>query len=677
MRAGLWNAAALLSLASPVISFYLPGVAPTNYKEGDIVPLTVNHLTPSVSEQDHEVHSVFSYDYYHEPFHFCKPEGGPKSVSESLGSILFGDRIQTSPFELKMLKNETCKLNCQKQTMTAEDAKFVNTRMDMNYNLNWLIDGLPAGSLMEDEETEELVYLPGFRLGTTTVEGEMFLNNHYDIVVEYHQASVDTYRVVGVLVVPSSHASYTDLANCDQSTQPLELSETESTDITWTYSVYWKESSTSFATRWDKYLHVENPKIHWFFLILSACVVIILVAMCWTVLLRTLRKDIARYNRLDSVNLDDLGATGIHDDVQEDSGWKLVHGDVFRPPRSPMLLAILIGNGAQLFLMAGFTLAFALLGFLSPSNRGSLSTVMILLFTVFSFVSGYVSSRVYGSLSGTLWKQLFVLTPLLLPLAIFGSFFLLNLFVWARASSGAVPFTTMLVLVGIWFVISLPLSLIGSWLGFKQPVAPNPVRTNQIPRQIPPSGSLYMRPWPSALLVGILPFAAIWVELYFILNSIWFSRIYYMFGFLFLCFGLMITTSAAVTVLVTYFTLCAEDYHWQWRAFCTSGASAFYVFMYALVWWVRGMSLATWTAGVVFVGFSALVAGIWFVLTGKCSLSVINALILTIQVPLATSQRGHLCTGSMAHSRSTSGVDTESNSLVRYQTSVNEKRSDR
>ena len=33
----------------------------------------------------------------------------------------------------------------------------------------------------------------------------------------------------------------------------------------------------------------------------------------------------------------------------EESGWKLVHGDVFRPPRFHMLLSALLGTGVQLF----------------------------------------------------------------------------------------------------------------------------------------------------------------------------------------------------------------------------------------------------------------------------------------------------------------------------------------
>jgi hypothetical protein len=85
------------------MAFYLPGVAPHNYKKGDLVPLYVNSLTPIVSSNS-QLKSVISYDYYYEPFHFCQPEGGPQKQSESLGSILFGDRIFNSPFQVRLAK---------------------------------------------------------------------------------------------------------------------------------------------------------------------------------------------------------------------------------------------------------------------------------------------------------------------------------------------------------------------------------------------------------------------------------------------------------------------------------------------------------------------------------------------------------------------------------------------
>jgi transmembrane 9 superfamily protein 2/4 len=607
-------------LAAPELSsaFYLPGVAPTSYKEGDLVPLNVNRLTPVGSSIDGTLRSVVSFDYYHPAFHFCRPSPKPEHVSESLGSILFGDRIMTSPFKLNMLKNETCKELCPEKKFDPSSTLFVNRRIAQGFALNWLVDGLPAGQLVEDEVTKTQFYSQGFALGSND-QKDMHLNNHYDILIDYHEFSPEQYRVVGVIVQPSSRAtSKAGQGNCGQDGPPLTLLENSETSVTWTYSVEWRPSTTAWATRWDKYLHVFDPKIHWFSLINSAIIVLFLTITVVSILMRALRKDIARYNRLDSINLDDLSGTSaaIEDGVQEDSGWKLVHGDVFRTPGSPLILSVFLGNGAQILVMTGFTIAFALLGFLSPSNRGSLGTIMVLLYTVLGFIGGYVSARVYKSFSGERWKLNIALTPLLVPGIVFSTFFLLNLVLWARESSGAVPFTTMIVIVGIWFLISVPLSFAGSWVGFRQPPITPPVRTNQIPRQIPLS-TTYMRPIPSMLLVGILPFGAIFVELYFIMSSIWFSKVYYMFGFLFLCYGLMILTCAAVTVLMVYFLLCSENYHWHWRAFMTAGASAGYVFANALIYWVTKLQLGGLSGSVLYIGYSALISFLFFILTGK------------------------------------------------------------
>ncbi|KAL8944894.1 MAG: hypothetical protein Q9216_000184 [Gyalolechia sp. 2 TL-2023] len=618
----------LALLSSTASAFYLPGVAPTTYEHGSRVPLNVNPLTPAPSEKNPQLRSVVSYDYYHPAFRFCRPEGGPKDVSESLGSILFGDRILTSPFELKMGVNETCKSLCEPKPEYKFDkpsALFTNQRIRQNYNLNMLIDGLPAGQLYVDPTTDTDYAERGFPLGDMDDKNNPTLNNHIDLVIRYHEAAKGKFRVVGVIAQPWSRPDAkrkpdgtAECGNSDPASAGLSLDESgKQTEVTWTYGVYWVPSKTAWATRWDTYLHVYDPRIQWFSLINSAIIVVFLCGIVAAILMRALKKDIARYNRLDSFNLDDLSGSGgeAEDGVQEDSGWKLVHGDVFRTPKTPLLLSIFLGNGAQLFFMTGCTIVFALLGFLSPSNRGSLGTVMILLYTIFGFIGGYTSSRVYKSFGGEAWKRNIAMTPLLIPGIVFATFFLLNLFLWAKRSSGAVPFTTMLVILGIWFVISVPLSFAGSWVGFRHaPITP-PVRVNQIPRQIPPS-TTYLRRIPSMLLVGILPFGAIFVELFFIMNNMWFGKVYYMFGFLFLTYTIMIVTCAAVSVLLVYFLLCSENYHWQWRSFTAAGASAGYVFANALIYWITKLSFASFTSGVLYLGYSLLLSFLFFILTG-------------------------------------------------------------
>jgi transmembrane 9 superfamily protein 2/4 len=482
---------------------------------------------------------------------------------------------------------------------------------------------------MEDNNDHSTFYSPGFYLGQVEPRtGSIYFNNHYDIFIEYHRVKQDVRndkerewsRVVGVVVQPQSRKYSADgpKEGCGSEHDPIVLTQNMAeTDIQFTYSVYWTPSETAWATRWDKYLHVFDPKIHWFWLVDTAIVVVILVMTVMSILVRTLKKDIARYNRLDQINLDDLNGTAdMEDGVQEDSGWKLVHGDVFRTPSHTLLLSILLGNGAQIFVMTGCTIIFALLGFLSPSNRGSLGTIILLLYTVLGFVGGYVSARVYKSFQGEKWKLNIGLTPTLIPGVIFAGFFLLDLFLWAKESSGAVPFTTMLVIVAIWFIISIPLSFAGSWLGLRASAITAPVRTNQIPRQIPPCQTS-LKPIPSMLIVGLFPFGAIFVELYFIISSIWFSRIYYMFGFLFLCYGLMIITCASVTILMVYFLLCAENYNWQWRAFLAAGMSGGYIFINCLLYLLTKISLGGFASVVVYIGYSALISLLFSILAGK------------------------------------------------------------
>lgn len=125
-----------------------------------------------------------------------------------------------------------------------------------------------------------------------------------------------------------------------------------------------------------------------------------------------------------------------------------------------------------------------------------------------------------------------------------------------------------------------------------------------------------LRTIPSMFLTSLLPFGAIFVELYFIMNSLWTNKIYYMFGFLFICYGLMIITTAATTVLLVYFLLCAENYRWHWRAFAGAGMTGGYVFLNALLFWATRVSFGGLTGAVLYVGYSALIGFVAFILTG-------------------------------------------------------------
>ncbi|KAH3683856.1 hypothetical protein WICPIJ_005173 [Wickerhamomyces pijperi] len=594
----------LLSATQLVDGFYLPGVTPTTYKEGDSVPLLVNHLTPPAY---HEMKYAYSFDYYFEHLHFCQPPELVKQ-SESLGAIIFGDRIYNSPFELTLLKDESCKQLCSSSYPAAESS-FVNALIKDQFSYNWLIDGLPAARRLHDQRTNSDFYGAGFELGQIdeTDPEVAHLINHFDIQVEYHQRGENEYRIVGVTVVPYSIERQSfecpSAENVDSSPKVTLSNKEEARDVYFTYDVRWVASETAWATRWDKYLHVYDPKVQWFSLINFSLVVICLSLVLSHILLGALRKDIARYNE---VNLDD--------DYQDQTGWKLVHGDVFRKPRYLLILSVIVGSGIQLFLMTLVTLGFALMGLLSPSNRGSLSTVMFILYALFGSVGSFVSGTVYKFFGGEDWRLNMLLTPLLIPGIIFGCFIGLNFFLISAGSSGAIPFGTVIAIVAIWVVISVPCSVFGSILALKREAPSQPVKTNQIPRQIP-TQPRYLSTIVMALVAGVFPFGAIAVEMYFIYSSIWSNKIFYMFGFLFFCFVLMAATTALVTILMTYYTLCSENYQWQWRSIIVAGGCSVYMFVHAI--FLSKFEFGGITSIVLYIGYSLLISFLAFVITGS------------------------------------------------------------
>ena len=77
----------------------------------------------------------------------------------------------------------------------------------------------------------------------------------------------------------------------------------------------------------------------------------------------------------------------------EDSGWKLVHGDVFRPPQDSDVFATMVGMGVQVFWTMLVVVALAAVGILSPAYRGSILTTGVVLFVVMGFFAGYASAR--------------------------------------------------------------------------------------------------------------------------------------------------------------------------------------------------------------------------------------------------------------------------------------------
>merc|ERR1719316_1895744 len=229
--------------------------------------------------------------------------------------------------------------------------------------------------------------------------------------------------------------------------------------------------------------------------------------------------------------------------------------------------------------------------------------------------AGYSSAFLHKTLKGVEWKQNIILTSCLMPGVIFAVFFLLNFFIWAEQSSAAVPFGTMFALLVLWLGISVPLIFLGSYFGYRRKNVDFPVRINQIPRQVPEQ-VWYMQPTFSVIVGGVLPFGAVFIELFFILSSIWLHQFYSVFGFLLLVFLILIVTCAEISIVMCYFQLCAEDFYWWWRAFLTSGSSAGYMFAYSIFYFYTKLEITKPVSAIIYFANMWMAALMFFLLTG-------------------------------------------------------------
>lgn len=617
-------------------SFYLPGLAPVTYCKTSSdtckakIPMYVNRLN--------SIESVIPYEYH--SFDFCQvADEKSNSPTENLGQVVFGERIRPSAYNITFMKQVECATACTKtydlkKKEDKEKLDFLKKGVRLNYNHHWIIDNMPVTWCYEVEGGKTYCS-PGFPIGChVDKQGRakdacvinaafnspdtVYLFNHVDIVIEYHAGSESDWgvslatpeeagRLISAKLIPRS-IGHVQKGSCATSfPKALPADQKDAYEITYSYSVNFKErNDVKWSSRWDYILEsMHHTNIQWFSIMNSLVIVLFLSGMVAMIMLRTLHKDIARYNQIDN-----------SEEAQEEFGWKLVHGDVFRPPRKGMFLSVLLGNGVQLFFMSMITLVFACLGFLSPANRGSLMTCALLLYVCLGTPAGYVSARIYKMFGGEKWKSNVILTAFFCPGLVFGVFFLLNLILWFKGSSAAIPFSTLVALLALWFGISVPLTFVGAYFGFKKRPIEHPVRTNQIPRQIPEQ-SFYTKPLPGIIMGGVLPFGCIFIQLFFILNSIWSHQMYYMFGFLFLVFLILVVTCSEATILLCYFHLCAEDYHWWWRSFLTSSFTAIYFFIYCVHYYVSKLEIEGFTSAFLYFGYTFIMTFVFFLLTGS------------------------------------------------------------
>jgi hypothetical protein len=255
----------------------------SHFQEGDEVPLYANKVGPYVNPSE-------TYNYYDLPF--CRSAGTDEKgshgdVRQSLGETLKGDEQTTTPFDVRFRKDVAMAQLCQMQYDRAQ-VKKLEVAIDDDYYFEFVFDKLPIWGFIGEQ-----------KLVNATRRSYLFTHLHFQF--KYH----------GDQVVEASAST--------NATLEAELRE-DGGPVSFTYSITWTETDTTYGHRMDKYdrssfmpMHLQ---IHWFSIVNSIVTVLLLTGFMATIMMRVLKNDFVKYEK--DVEADDA----------DESGWKMIHGDV-------------------------------------------------------------------------------------------------------------------------------------------------------------------------------------------------------------------------------------------------------------------------------------------------------------------------------------------------------------
>ncbi|GMN51445.1 hypothetical protein TIFTF001_020596 [Ficus carica] len=544
------------------------------YHDGDSVPLYANKVGPFQNPSE-------TYRYFDLPF--CSPDG-VKEKKEALGEVLNGDRLVNAPYKLEFRKDKESKVACKSKLKKEEVARF-RSAVNKDYYFQMYYDDLPVWGFIGKVDKE----------GKEPSEYKYYLYKHIHFEIFYNKD-----RVIEINVRTDPKAL-------------VDLTEDKEVEVKFLYTVTWKETKTPYEKRMDKYSQSSSLphhlEIHWFSIINSCVTVLLLTGFLATILMRNVDEFSFFYDERyahDEESAED----------EEETGWKYIHGDVFRYPPYKSLFAAALGSGTQLFTLTVFIFLLALVGVFYPYNRGALFTALVVIYALTSGIAGYTAASFYCQLEGTNWVRNLLLTGCLFCGPLFLTFCFLNTVAIAYTATAALPFGTIVVIVLIWMLVTSPLLVLGGIAGKNSKAEfQAPCRTTKYPREIP-SLPWYRGVIPQMAMAGFLPFSAIYIELYYIFASVWGHRIYTIYSILFIVFIILLIVTAFITVALTYFQLAAEDHEWWWRSFLCGGSTGIFIYAYCLYYYNARSDMSGFMQTSFFFGYMACICYGFFLMLG-------------------------------------------------------------
>ena len=539
-----------------------------------------------------------------------------------LGESIVGDRRETSPYELSYQDDIEWRLLC-KRTLDTRQLTSFKEAIHNNYFFEMFVEDLPMWGYIGDFEDEDAIL--GEMEGSRTY---LFPHLHFKIGTNNDQ--------IVSLTVTTERDRRVDITNVNKPTT-----------VQFSYSVEWhEESELTWKKRMTRYSDSRflpgGFEIHWLSIINSFVLVLLLTAFLMIILMRVLKNDFSRYMELDDESLEEeevrwtqnllmCSVLSSHELTHSilcifptltqfhQSGWKLIHGDVFRFPEFPVLFCASVGTGVQLIVATFLLLGLALTSTISTNRRGSILSGLVILYCLTCGIGSFVSTRLYFQMNGKAWVRCVLFTAALFPAPVAVVFMWVNTIALAHGSTSALPFSTLFTIAAIYALIAFPLAVTGGILAknYASHDFNAPTRTTKVAREIPTEVPWYRsRPF-QMVISGFLPFSAIYIELHYIFASMWGHQIYTLFGILFFAFTLLIIVTSFISVALLYFQLAREDHRWWWSTFINAGMTGIFIYAYSFFYYFHRSGMTGVLQSSFYFGYMSIVSFAFFLMLGS------------------------------------------------------------
>lgn len=502
------------------------------FQLGDPISIMVNKVSPFTNPTQ-------SYRYNALPF--CMPKEiiiYPATLGESLTGNSKISSVYNAKFGNNVRDVQACKVD-----ITDRQVKTLRAAVRQNFVFEMFVEDIPVGNAL------------GY-----VRDDQVFLNTHLNFLIYYNKQQ-------GKIISAS--------VNFEEGPRSTEITDGEAKKITYTYSVVWLETLSNFQAYplgLDSFFVNESHKLSF----LNAVLInIALISIVGTILQRVKKTD-GNYLPLEN----EL------EKKDSDLSWRAVRLEVLVSPWCPNLLSSIIGIGLQLTITIISLLLLGELG-LFENKRGSIIVAAIVIYILTSYISGSFAGKFfrYFGVKNKLLNS--ILTAFYFPLLVLSSTIISSIFAWKGSLSVSFSVNNVLCMFCLLIFAVLPLTLLGALLQpkkIKEALFENE-RISKLTRFKYNTGynkiSIAM-----IALGGLFSFSALHFELFYLFSAIWARKIYTMYGSFLGVFIITMSISALTSISLTYLQLNKKDYRWWWKSFLYGGSCGFYVFLYAIYFYL-------------------------------------------------------------------------------------------